>query len=144
MRCIKYKYKLYRWQKAKDEEMERYDKQIAEAEKAGNIVEVEKLKHEQYIMSVDVWDEDIFILKTDYLTEQANKLIIPIEFSKDSEEWREGNRTGRWFLTKKGVDNLRSKIRKERKERLELFSIVATLIIGILGALIGLISIIKA
>ena len=87
--------------------------------------------------------EEIDILITNYLRAKANRLLVPIP-EYDKKMWTECNKISQQkVLTTRGINTLKSAIRKEYRERFELPSIVATLLIGIIGAATGLIAILK-
>ena len=89
-------------------------------------------------------DEDIWHLQMQYLSQQAEKYLLPIpEFKEDSGEWIQSIFTGRWRLSPDALAKLRTDIRPEQKERREYWTTLITLLIGLVGALIGFVALLK-
>lgn|SRR5574341_169174 len=143
MNYFSYKYKLFILNRKKERENEILWAKIEEAEKkggheAGNEAYQTESNEYQYL------DEQIDLLKTQYLRSIANKMSLPIPvMNSDEGYWETGHVTPEWRLTNKGITEIRRSIRKERKERVELFSLWASLLIGVIGALTGFFAVLK-
>lgn len=85
-------------------------------------------------------------IHTKKLRRQAERLDLTLPVWNDYEAWEEDSeadpRVDGRVLTKKGIYDLRKRIRDERKERRQVYKDWATIIVGVLGALIGLFSVI--
>jgi hypothetical protein len=88
-------------------------------------------------------EDSVHRLETDKLWEEAKKLLVPIPRHDDEGMWEESKFFGRYHLTVKGVNKLRSDIRAERRSRVEFFLSWSALLIGIIGALTGLIAVLQ-
>lgn len=105
----------------------------------------------------EVWqtDEERFALDnqkelirlhiTSYLRLRADQLLIDFPRVKEEEGlWEAGPYSHRYYLTRKGIEEVRSKIRKEERERQDVYLRWGSVLIGIIGALAGLIAVIKS
>lgn len=91
----------------------------------------------------DMIDEEIVILATDNLVEEARRRFIPIPPIGSNGMWEQCNKmSNRHVLTNQGISHIRSLLRTERKEQVELAVMVATVLTGIIGTITGLIAVI--
>jgi hypothetical protein len=139
---LRFRWGLWRIERARQNTSAAYDKDIAEAKKRGDkqdeIYDLENVaNHED-----NTYAEEIYRLHTRYLWREANRLIVPTPASDDKKAWEDV--WGHRHLTHKGINDLRAAIRVEKKLRREQFlmwlpAVVA--LIGLAGALTGLISV---
>ncbi len=112
----------------------------------------EKQTHDdiESIISCEMYEvgmvqEEIDILTTNYLRAKANRLLVPLPEYDDKKMWNECNKISQQkVLSIRGINTLKSAIRKEQKERFELSLMIATILIGFIGAATGLIAILKS
>lgn len=91
----------------------------------------------------DMLDEEIAILATDNLIEEARRRFIPIPPIDSNGMWEQCNKmSNRHVLTNQGISHIRSLLRTERKEHTELAMMVATVVTGIIGTITGLVAVI--
>jgi hypothetical protein len=92
---------------------------------------------------LDERDNEIDVLTTAHLLEQARRLQIPPPDFDNEKYWTESTVFGGKHFTADGIVKARTEIRAERKARWDFYSRHITLLIGLLGALIGVISTLK-
>ena len=91
----------------------------------------------------DMLDEEIAILATDNLIEEARRRFIPIPPIDSNGMWEQCNKmSNRYVLNNQGISHIRSLLRAERKEQVELAMMVATVVTGIIGTITGLVAVI--
>ena len=115
-------------------------------ERKGREPTEEELHNERFELSLE--DDELQLLQSRWLIQQAHRYGIPIPAFGDKEAWEETRNTARHVLTVEAMDALRGKIRKERNERWQFWelrakviSLLLTGITGAVGTLIGLIAI---
>ncbi len=120
---------------------------IAEARASRNNDKVESLQHDhRFEIGLHDEEEDEFITRK--LLGKARRLRVPIphrhnEDKTESEHWYEGQYTGGWYLTTRGVATLRDEIRRELKAKHEARSqwmFWLTGLTGVIGSLTGLVA----
>ena len=124
-----------------------YARSIADARKAKDTEKVESLERD-HRFEIDLHDEEEDGYITRKLLSKARRLKVPIphrynEDKSESEHWYEGQHTGRWYLTTRGVAAIRDEIRKELKARHEARSqwvFWLTALTGVIGSLTGLVA----
>lgn len=143
MNYLKYRISLYKLHKKRDKAYANLSKQVDDARKSGGEEEAQMVwQTESY--DLDMVDEEISILRTRYWRSKAAKMILEVPPITDKDGfWETGHCTNRWFLTFKGITELRQLIRKERKETFELFLPWLSLLTGLIAAIAGLILTIK-
>lgn len=143
MNYFRYRKELYKLNSQRDKEKKSLDKLVDKARKDGGYdaaIEVYQME------SVDfhIIDDEISYLKTRHLISKAEKMSLPTPRIADEDGlWEQSSYIGKWYLTNKGITEIRRLIRQERKENFELVSHWVTIIIGVIGAIIGLISVIN-
>ena len=96
------------------------------------------------VFGLDNINEEIAVLITQYFRHKAEKKFLPVPPINDKDGfWEQGQYTGKWYLTKKGITELQSLIRKDGKEKREMFSYWISILFGLIGAITGLIAVIK-
>ncbi|WP_089086412.1 hypothetical protein [Aquitalea magnusonii] len=98
-------------------------------------------------MELDLHDEEVRVYLTNKWAAKARRLMIPMpaRYDDDGSEtpfWEQGQYTGDWYLTNRGLAILRSEIRREHKESYERWTPIVTAITGIVGAVTGMIAVI--
>jgi hypothetical protein len=63
--------------------------------------------------------------------------------NEDDGFWETGRNTGSWYLSNKGITEVRSLIRKDTREILEIVSKWVSISIGLIGAITGLVAVIR-
>lgn len=124
-----------------------YAKDIAEARKLNDNERVERLEWD-HRFEIDLHDEKEDAYVTTRLLAQARRLrvSIPHRYNKDqteSDDWYQGQHTGRWYLTTRGLAALREEVRRELKARHEARShwvVWLSSFTGVIGALTGLVA----
>lgn len=124
-----------------------YAKDISAARKLKDTEEVASLEsaHQFEIELLDE-EEDAYLTKT--LLAKARRLHVPFPhiYNKDkteSEHWCEGQNTGRWHLTVRGMAAVRKEIRREVKARYEVrahWVVWLSALTGVIGAITGLVA----
>ena len=124
-----------------------YAKDIAEARKAKDSAKVESLEND-HRFAIDLHEEEEEAYFTKKLFQRARRLRVPIphrynDDKSESDHWYEGQYTGCWYLTTKGVAALREEIRRELKGRHEARSqwvVWLSALTGLIGAVTGLVA----
>ena len=87
-------------------------------------------------------DDDIEQLESDYLNDQADKMLLHIAMEDQTyRRWEISGLTQRQRLNARARQELRSVLRTERKERSELARAWLTGLTGLIGVLIGLLAV---
>jgi hypothetical protein len=124
-----------------------YAKDILAARKLKDKEKVESLERD-HRFEIDLHDEEEDAHLTKALLGKARRLRVPVphrynEDKTESEHWYEGNYTGRWYLTSRGVAALREEIRRELKARHEgrtQWVVWLSALTGVIGAITGLVA----
>jgi hypothetical protein len=138
----RFRWRLWRIERARRWTERAYDRDIAEA-KAGKLGKDGKKQDLERIADTAHWEDltygdEVMRLHSRYFVRKANRLHVPIPSHKDEERWQE--QAGYYWLTTKGLNEVRAAIRTEKKQRWELVLMwvpLATALTGVLGALIG-------
>jgi len=133
------------WQRARLDKA--YAKGINAARKLKDKEKIESLEQD-HRFEIDLYEEEEDAYLTKVLLSKARRLRVPVphrynEDSTESEHWYEGNYTGRWYLTTRGVTALREEIRRELKARHEARShwvVWLSALTGVIGAVTGLVA----
>jgi hypothetical protein len=97
---------------------------------------------------LQIHDDKLGILQTEYLTSLAEKRLIPVPQGslpldeRGNDKWRTTKHGGFVYLNSDGIRELRVAIRADRRERLELIRSWLTGLTGLIGVIIGLLAII--
>jgi 5-formyltetrahydrofolate cyclo-ligase len=138
----KFKLKLNNIYKKQRKHIKEYQDIINKARKEKQTAEqIEILKSEDYF-GYREYEEEINLLITRNLLRKANKLMIPIPRHSDEEMWERCQYDSSYFLTRKGMSELRALIRQEKRENMALYLPWITALIGIIGAITGLMAVI--
>ncbi len=121
---------------------------LAEARKAGTTDDVRMLETE-WAGEALVIEEEQRQLSESKVLRVARRLFIPLPPHSDGEYWEESytEPRRRYFLTVKGMNDLRTRIRAERKARIETrlaWVPLLTALTGLVGTLTGLIAMLLA
>ena len=144
MNYFTYWIKLRKLNRGKDNAYKSVRALAKEAERNGGLDAGQEV-YSRELYQVDVWRDEIHALITSYLRSKAQKRLLPFPLrTEESDLWERGYTTGEWYLTNKGITEVRSLIRSEDKERIDFFLKIAGILIGILGAITGLIAVIKS
>jgi len=73
----------------------------------------------------------------------TQKFLPTPSLSEKDGLWERSSNTGDYYLTDKGIAEMRGIIRKDTKEKMEIFSYWGGLLIGLIGAITGLVAVIK-
>ena len=146
MNYFSYRLKLSKYSRERERLRKLYSKDLEVAKKKNDREEIESLlsalSHEQREP-----EEKMNLLKTHYLLSIADRLSLPTPpITEKDGQWEQSGFSGRYFLTNKGITELRSLIRQERRERRERYEFIfrlLTILTGLIGVFIGLISVLK-
>lgn len=140
LRWIKYRWRLNKLFSEQDTIGRSCTRLVEEARKQGKRgEEIERIRGEAGAEHSEI-QREIDMLTTSYLAETARKYMLPTPEYGNKEMWEEQPYPR--SLTKRGVAELRSAIRKERKERRESFLPWICALVGLVGAVTGLLSVI--
>jgi hypothetical protein len=147
---LRYRYQLFRLQFAKMRTQHFFARAWRQAKKNRKSQQErdDLALDEMHLIEID--DENIVQLMSEYLQTQARKLYLPVpEFSTTGDRWERSHVTGRYRLTPSAILALRSAIRAEKKERSEhirawiaIIAPIITALTGLTGGLIGLLALI--
>src|ERR1700675_1721158 len=120
---IIYQFKLWRFQQAKSKnrrEFARHRKPLEKLESEGKTVgmtgsrdSVDAL-HLQEGFANDILDNEISLLMTEYMVNQAQRYVVPIP-DEGNKDWWTSDRLNNQYLTAAGVHKIRADIREEKK-----------------------------
>ena len=97
----------------------------------------------EFRSEADFIEDELMLLVSSYWMSVANRLLIPIpEFQEDGGAWEESRTSGRYYLTKQALSELRTAIRREQKNRQEVWLPWLAALTGLVGALTGLAAVI--
>jgi len=143
MNYVSYRIGLYKLNRKRQKESQNLSKWVEEARKKGGTERAEEAYQGNRFL-LDEIDERTSALVTRYLMDKANKRFLPCPlFYEESELWERGQITGKYYLTAKGITEIRKTIREDLMERLEIFSPYVSILFGLIGAITGLIAVIK-
>lgn len=152
---FRYRYELWQLQRQNRKEIKPRSHAYSEAQKTNishdKLVELGQNLFDQ----MEINRDKIALLKTRYLTSQADKHLVPIPEMSDADilgqydplsKWRRSKHDVFLRLTDNGIRELRLALRADRRERLEIIRSWTTTIIssltGLIGVLIGLAAVI--
>lgn len=147
MRWLTYRYKLRIRQRRRRIVVEAFqlDYERAVAEKLEPEAIRDLRRSEQW--AVDLIDEEIDTLISDYYREQASRLLIPLPpLNADDDPdgcWERNHQLGNLVLTRKGIFQIRSAIRDEKSARRDSILVWVTPVLGVIGAITGLVAVWK-
>ena len=119
----------------------RYTRGIKKLSKDGEAeVDIEREQGEGFSERQFI-EEEISALMTDQLVTKARRLIIPTPRQNEAGMWEKCTSLQRYVLTTKGLNRLRSDVRKEVRDRVQLVALIASVITGLIGAMTGLIAV---
>jgi len=141
---LAYRISLYKLNRQRKKEDKILGEKLKEVEKTGNREEAESVYMGESFDLQNI-EEEISFLKSRYLCDKANimSLPIPVIDGKNGSWQRSQFRENSWFLTNKGITEVRKSIRDEKKENLELVGRWASIFIGVIGSIIGLMAVIR-
>ena len=140
---LKYRSKLAKLFSQKESIRNSYADDIRKAQKEGKPRDdIQSIEATSYFEETMV-DEEISALATDYLIGKATRRFVPIPSHETDGMWDKCNAiSNRYVLTKLGISELRSSLRKEQKEQVELVVMILAILTGIIGAVTGLMAVI--
>jgi hypothetical protein len=153
---LRYRYELAKLKKQNAQQLAPLDDAYFTARRAKKPRDEMNPLWEKLLDEHGVNRDRIALLETNYLTEQAQKCLLPIPAPQDatvlgepgdtSDRWRRSENCYELLLSEEGLRELRLALRADRRERLEIVrSWVATIVpglTGLIGVLIGLAAII--
>lgn len=140
---IVFQWKLWRMQVGRRKVMARFQERYADAvESKAPKDEVEKLKNEEYV-DLNEWDEEIQVMTTAHLVEQAARLQLPLPPRSDEQYWEESNFVGYKVLSRAGIVKVRTDIRAEQKANWEFWANRITLALALIGSIFGVLAYFK-
>lgn len=143
MNYFSYKKALIKLRLNRDKENKALSKSFEEAKRTGGLEKAREV-YQSESFDLDNINEEIAVLITQYLRHKAEKKFLPVPPLNDKDGfWKQGQYTGKWYLTNKGITELQSLIRKDGKEKREMFSYWISILFGLIGAITGLIAVIK-
>lgn len=143
MNYLSYRIKLYKLNRKRDKEDKSLSKKIEETRKKGGYDAANKIYQTEGV-DLQLIDEEISLLATQYFIQKARKDLLPIPSMNDKDGlWEESHLTGKWYLTNKGITEIHTLIRESIIFWTSiLFGLIGALI-GLIGVVIGLISVLK-
>jgi len=145
MNYFSYRRELSELSKKKDKERKEFAQKIEEARKEGGSAKAHEVSQTERI-ELDFTQEDIAILKTNYLWQKINKTIYsmpPKPYATGQDDFWQQSHTGEWYLTEKGCIKVHNLLEKVSKEKREKYSFLVSIVFGFMGLLIALISVVK-
>ena len=143
MSYFSYRKSLGKLSRDRDKESKALSKLVQEAKKLGGRAKADEV-YQAESFELESIDEDISLLRTRYLINRAEKKSLPLPpMNEEDGFWETGRITGSWYLTNKGITEVRSLIRKDTREILEIFSKWVSILIGLIGAITGLVAVIR-
>lgn len=98
--------------------------------------------HFEYRMEEELVEDELMVLVSSYWISVAHRLLIPIpKYETEGDTWERARSTGRYYLTRPALAELRTAIRKEQKERHEVWLLWLAALTGLIGALTGLVAV---
>src|ERR1700730_443503 len=141
---VRHSLRLRRLQREKRRIYGFYDKRRSDQKQHKNDEELIDAINYEEMMEIELTDEEINLLNSRRLIEQAERYDLPIpEFKREGGHWQESRFGDSWMLNRGARVELRSAIRKEQKERRELWQMKVVCVaafVGLFGPLAGLIS----
>jgi hypothetical protein len=134
---IKYRWNLNKLYAKRNKKMKKFEK----TRKKAKTEESEDPWDEEAIVYND-FQQEINSLISGRFCQIANKLLVPLPDYNDKEGyWTQYQPDGWYYLTVKGIWELKKLIRKEKKERRDGFIIWISTLTGIIGATTGLVAV---
>lgn len=134
--------KLYQLEHQRKKYSKIFYEAVEEAKKRGGWEEEQKALATESV-DLDMVNEEIAFLKSWRLRNMADKRSLPVpEFNVKDEYWEQGHYTGKWFLSSKGITEVRRSILIDKRQNLELVALWASIAIGVIGAITGLMAVI--
>lgn len=144
MYYITYRWTLSKLYRRKEKTQKKYDELIKEAQKTKKDEEIIRELKSEASSEHFIYYNAIASLMTDYLSDKAEKMFLPLPSFKEEEGlWEQNPMTGKKLLTKKGIAELNSTITKHRRERTETIFRWITLVGGLIGIITGLVAVWK-
>ena len=142
MNYFSYKMAFWSLSRKRNIERKRLGKKLNDIESKGNWKERQEVYASESI-DLEMLDEALSSLTTRYLLDKARKMFFPIpKVSNNPEYWEQGQYLAEWYLTNRGITEMRKSIRIEREERFNFASRWAIILIGVIGALTGMLAVI--
>ena len=143
MNYLRHKISFWRLSRKKYKEREKLNEILKNIENKGSWEERQKVYATESV-DLEMVDEEIRSLVTDYLVSKAQKMFLPVPSLREEDGfWEQGRYYASWYLTNKGVAMVRKSIRAEKDEKFNLAIRLAPAIIGIIGALTGMFAVIS-
>jgi len=143
MNYLSYRKALHILNLEREKAVKAISESVQEAKKTGGEVKADEVYRDEYV-KLELIDEKISELVTRYLINKATLRFLPTPPVSEKEGfWERGWNTGAYYLTDKGIAEVRGIIRKDMKEKMEIFSYWGGLLIGLIGAITGLMAVIK-
>jgi hypothetical protein len=96
---------------------------VEEARKTGGEAKAEEVYRDEYVR-LEWIDEKIYKLVTRYLINKATQTFLPTpSLSEKDGLWERSSTTGDYYLTDKGIAEMRGIIRKDTKDKWRFFLI---------------------
>lgn len=133
---IAYRFRLGALQRDRAKTVRHYREPAKEARARRDWDAVQEAEQSEWF-EVSLLDEEIDYLVSQRLLNRAERVIVAVP--PDGEEfWEKGHQTGRRYLTRRGIIELRASLRKEASERSSLLLAWGGWATGLIGALTGL------
>lgn len=136
---IAYRYRLAALQRDRAKTVSHYQQPAQEARLRRDWNAMQASEQSEWF-EVSLIDEEIDYLISRRLLARAERDIVVVP--PDGEEfWEKGNQTGRRYLTRRGIIDLRASLRKEAAERSSLAITWGGWMTGMIGAITGLVAV---
>lgn len=143
MNYLSYRIELCKLTRKRDRESKIFYKEVEEVKKKNDPVALDEVYQTESFDLRSV-DENISSLVTKYLASKANQKFLPVPPMNDKDGfWEQGHVTREWYLTNKGITEVRKLIREDSKESRESVAFWVGILFGLLGLIIGLISVLN-
>ncbi len=141
---LKYRWRLRKAFERQKKNIELNDEEIRQARRQGKKGEEIRLVEQKGYFEYTEYQDEIDALRTSYLRQKANKLVIPLPSHDDDEMWYRSQFSGDKLLTKKGYHTLFVDIIQRQKDIRDTYIPWIAALTGLLAAATGLLALIQA
>jgi hypothetical protein len=141
---LKYRWRLRKSLEQQKKNMDLNDEEIHQARREGKKGEEIRLLEQEAHFEYTEYQDEIDALRTSYLRQKANKLVIPLPSHDDEEMWYRSQFSGDKLLTKKGYHTLFVDIMQRQKDIRDTYIPWIGALTGLLAAATGLLALIAA
>ena len=115
-----------------------FDEALSDARRRGiKGVQLESIHIDASNDLASAWD-DIGVWESRNLIHLASRLHVPIPPRSQEQMWEQSHEDGRWYLSDKGIFQVRTLVRQEEKALREAYLAWVLPLTGLIGAITGL------